>query len=473
MKKQLFGILILTLSMSICACNKSKPSSESSDSGSSSETTEESSGPQFEPFKTKTTVEMNASLSQSKMKYDLEFNYSDEYFLRDATTYDKELSELSFGAAYASTYARNGSIFFNATKFHNITAVSYDTEPTDESIAYFIAHKTIDDSELFAISIRGFEYQLEWADNFRIGKTGDHNGFGARANEIYERLQEYIEEHLDGKTLKLWIAGYSRAGAIANVLSNLILKGEEIVIEQKNMYVYTFEAPNCIDSTDLVAYQNVHNILNQNDIITSIPPTSYNLGRCGVTYEIYDENVRDIVRSFDESIPFPEFVTIDIAEPITKDSELVSYVLGYIFNNQSESEDVKANTANTREEYADRYQEGLSYMIGLAFSLPSSTLNSIVNDISGRGMGAISLLGDETGEELANVFKQYLDRDNISYDNEKLVSSCAVLRNGIMYLFLPLILIYMNTDYRQSLTRLIYMHYPESTYALLLNAHKK
>ena len=61
--------------------------------------------------------------------------------------------------------------------------------------------------------------------------------------EVYQDLQSYIDTYAKNKTLKLWINGYSRGGALSNVLSSLILKGDKVNVLQDDMFVYTFEAP--------------------------------------------------------------------------------------------------------------------------------------------------------------------------------------------------------------------------------------
>ena len=447
--------------------SSSVPSSSSSSSSSSS-------APVDDRFHTDVTVKLAPSLNKERTEpYELSFVYSDSYFLKDATEYDKDLSLLSFGASAITEDYLQVKKFFETEQFEDYTPFGYDSEPTADSVGYTIAHKEIDDSELFAVTIRGFGYGMEWANNFLIGRTGDHEGFIARANDIYTGLQSYISDYIGNKSIKLWITGYSRGGAIANALSSLILKNKDINVEQDDMFVYTFEAPASLCEENAVAYENVHNITNKADLIASIPPESYGLKRCGIDHQIYDANLSTLLKEFDEEIEFPEFVPMSediLGKEMKDDSDLHDFVLGSVFNVEETSED-KTIYANTREQYVDNYQEGLSSAIGYVFAMKESTRSEVLAAIQALGIGALGIIGDQTGKQLADFIKPYLTKDGIAFEDEKLQSDCAVLVKAVGNLFIKTLLIYMMNDYSSNLTRIIGMHYSETVYVLLKNAH--
>lgn len=452
--------------------SSSEPSS--SVTPSSSEPSSSSTELAFEPFKTTINVKLAASLNKEKSaageSYDLEFAYDDEYFLRDAKEYDNDLSMLSFASSVVSTNVLTGLSFYGSAGFTDFTTSGYEKATTVDSIGYMFAHKTVDSAELFAVSVRGFDYQLEWADNFLIGESGDHLGFSLRAMEIYEALQGYVTSHANGRTIKLWVSGYSRGGAVSNVLAHYLMTGDLLTIDSADLFAYTFEAPACLDVENCLPYENVHNINNANDLIPLIPPAQFGLGRCGVDYQIYNEDVADILKNFDEGAIIPEFAPIDADRPIEKDSDLVAFILDCVFNLQTDDEEMKNWTCNTREEYYNRYQAAFTNTVGLIFGLSAATRASILSDVSDLGFGVLSILSD--GQSLANFLKTYLDKDQLSYDEATLVEDCTALRNAIVYLFLRVLLIYSSDEYRPSLERLIDMHYPETVYVLLLRAHK-
>ena len=485
--KNAFPILLLASIFIISGCSNTQVSSSSYNEGDSSSSSSSSSDPstsssnipgggEGEETAKEIQVEMDASLraeGSSTDPYNLTFTYDDEFFVESAKTYDKDLSMLSFASSVATATKERGTKFFSDINFENVAAHGYDAEPTKDSMGYFFAHKSIRDFELVAVGFRGFNYGLEWANNFTIGKTGDHEGFAARGQEAYQELQSYINTYAKNKTLKLWINGYSRAGAVSHVLTSLILKGDKVNVAQDNMFVYTFEAPASLCEENALEYENVHNIINDVDLITYIPPESYGLKRCGVEYDIYDANASTLVKEFDETIEFPEFVAISgiTDEPMESDSDVLDFVLNSVFNKDEDADpDVYANT---REQYVDNYQAGLSSCIGYIFGLKESTRTELLTALKDMGFGAIAIIGDDTGASLMDFMKTYLDKDNVSYDEEQLLADCAIFIKGVTNLFMQVLLMFLLDDYSPDITRLIDMHYPETTYVLLNNAHSK
>lgn len=67
----------------------------------------------------------------------------------------------------------------------------------------------------------------------------------------------------------------------------------------------------------------------------------------------------------------------------------------------------------------------------------------------------------------------FLDSDGISYDEKLLTEACQDLVDALINLFMPVFALYLSEDYRPALISTISMHFPEVTYALLLNAHRK
>ena len=413
-------------------------------------------------------VQMEALLTGSEDNYELEFIYDDSLFLKDAEVYDKDLSLLSFGASMAGTFRNWAESFLDDTDFNDSYQKDYEGEPTAETLAYSFAHKTIEDNELFAVIIRGHEYKKEWSNNLEIGADGDHMGWLYNSMKLCNELKDYINDHKGEKTVKLWMVGYSRAGAIANMVSSLIFRGTDISVSAKNMYVYTFEAPAPLTEEHAIKYNNVHNIVNSADIVAHIPPEQYGLYRCGVDFEIYDANVSEIVKYFDNNIDIPAYINCSPnGSQITNDIDFTQYILDSIFTyNLDDTKD-----AQTREDYVDHYEDGLSYFVGLLFSFSAASRTAMMAGLSDYSV-IIPIMMDSSGVSFANYVKTYLDADHIEYDDEKLVSACKTLQGGLTTIFSGLLSVYMS-DYKTNLTRVLDMHYPEVTYCLLNNAHAK
>ena len=449
--------------------NQQEPSNQ--DGGNSGENLP----PQEEiPFHKKVTIKMEALLKGSDTPYNVEFDYDDSYFVKDANNYDKDLALLSFGAAISATYKDWVLDFFSDTEFMDSYTHDLDQEPTEDSLGYAFAHKPINDFELFVVALRGHEYKKEWSNNSIIGEEGDHNGFLDKSTGLYNDLNSYISsKNTSNKPIKIWMMGYSRGGAIANTVSSLILRGDEINVEAKDLFTYTFEAPASLTEEHAVAYQNVHNVVNSADLVTYIPPTHYGLYRCGTNCEIYDADVATIIKEFDEEINIPNFTYCNPSDfggqTITNDIEFTRYLVNDIFSNKGDD----SVSAHTRALYVANYQSGLSYSIGLMLALKGTTRSQMISDLTGSPLNALIIMSDSTGTQLANFFKTYLNMDGISYVDADLLSACATLIKAMQNLFTKILGFYMGGTNQGNFTRTIDMHYPEVTYVLLKNAHSK
>ena len=451
--------------------SSAQPSS-SAPSISSQQSSSSSSAPA--PSTIKIPVEIGAFLKEGS--YELEFDYEDSYFLANPEDYNKNLSLLSFGAAVSTGDVISLGDFFGAAGFKDIAFYGYDTAPSADTVGYSFAHKVIEGYDVVAITARGLNYGMEWSNNFLIGETGNHQGFYARAQEVYASLTAYVTEKCNTGNLKLWLSGYSRGGAIVNVLSDIIVRSDDVKVYHDSFYAYTFEAPAGLNTEDLGTYAFVHNVVNSNDVIANIPPAQYGLGRCGVDYEIYDENVSTIMRAFDEEAIIPEFQPTDDLgdEMLNSDTEFCGFLLNSVFNKDIEEDENTDVYANTREQYVNNYQAGLSNLIGYMFSLSATTRSAMLEDLQNLGFGALSIIMDDTGAALKDFIKTYLDRDNVAYNAETLQSDCAVLIKAIINIFPSLLSSFiMGGAPKDDLTRLISFHYTETVYVLLVNAHNK
>ena len=464
MKKGL--LLFVSLALAVVACSNNSQSNKSS-----------SSKEPVDPSYKETTLKVESSYDgEEEREYELTFAYKDSMFAGKTSEFNNDLAMLSYGMSVATEEKEmlvkfNKDLGFTNTEY----ASEYDEKPKVKGVGYGFATKYVGDYNLVAVAVRGFNYRVQWVDNFNVGTEGDHVGFSESADLVIEALNTYVGKIKNSKPTKLWIAGYSRGGAIANVMSSKILTDTEAKFNRDNMYVYTFEAPASIDETNALAYENVHNINNEVDLITFIPPQTYGLKRCGVDYPIYDADVSTLIKEFDEEIVIPEFVPVEdlTEEPLDSDAKVRDFIINTVFNKKEDEYTDPSVYANTREQYVDNYQEGLSIALGYVFALKEATRASLLADLTALGLGALSIIGDETGVELMNFFKQYLERDGITYNEEELLSACAILIKGVQNLFLAILLMYVGDQTKGSITRLIDMHYPETTYVLLKNAHQK
>ncbi len=155
-------------------------------------------------------------------------------------------------------------------------------------VVYSGAHKYT----LIAVGLRGGGYELEWCGNFDLGVEGNHHGFMNCANKAYKHISHYINRFGIKGDVILWAAGYSRAAATCNLLGGMIneklLAGKRpfsgVNLAQNRCFFYTYETPRGVDllESQKVAYKNIYNFINPNDIITYMGPHDMGFGRYGV-----------------------------------------------------------------------------------------------------------------------------------------------------------------------------------------------
>ena len=237
---------------------------------------------------------------------DMPFYFSDSFFTKSGKTSDVHLRTMSSVLAFAAQFSEDSK-----EPDKNIRDVLIDIGCVDEEINFknmtvtspntigsAIAHKFIGGVPLIIVAIRGNQYKEEWASNFTAGEEGDPEGFSEAASKVLARIKQYREfAHISGKA-KYWVTGYSRAGAVANLVGRTLNEESEAYnTTADDLYVYTFEAPNC--SADDTQYENIHNVADCNDIVPCVFPEDWGISRNGVAEPIGDEDDSVMAKSFD------------------------------------------------------------------------------------------------------------------------------------------------------------------------------
>ena len=283
-----------------------------------------------------------------------EFLYYDDMFSHPASKYDHDLATMSLQLAMAAfgmkrtevggknKYSDDSEQAENIIRllvspvnadepglgFSDVRAVNYQNEPDIDSIAVTFGHKEIisegEPYELIVIAIRGGEYRKEWAGNFKIGSGDIHEGFEKAKNQVVSYFASYIDEFsLQGKqNVKLWVTGYSRAAATANLFAaemdnhtsgspftigetaNSYLTSSKLKAPLQtswktgklDIYAYCFATPNnskkqingraMQSSSKESEYPNIFNILNPNDVVPRVAPYSWGYDKYGYSYWI-------------------------------------------------------------------------------------------------------------------------------------------------------------------------------------------
>lgn len=255
----------------------------------------------FAKQETSDTISINYTSTDNLIK-SFDFLYDDSFFFSDSYKYNKELSLLSMGFSMAAFTASsfeevedctikpnsNISDAYRKAGFIEPQYYNYDKPLSDcsDKAAFSIAQKNISLNEkntiLVAVVIRGNGYGAEWASNYHIGDEKYHIGFNTAAEEVYSSVIKYISKFIEKKSIKIWITGYSRGAAIANLTAEKFDRNNEILTN--NIFAYTFAAPLCSKDTlgkDNPVYENIFNIINPIDIVTNVPMSDWGYYRYG------------------------------------------------------------------------------------------------------------------------------------------------------------------------------------------------
>ena len=118
--------------------------------------------------------------------YNEKFRYHDSYFSSSAYDFDLNLARASLGLCLTTVDTNTTDEksedqirkFYKTIGFKDVfLSENYSETPTDDSVAYAIAHKKIEEYEVVSIVVRSFTYGQEMSNNFKLGPSGNHQGF--------------------------------------------------------------------------------------------------------------------------------------------------------------------------------------------------------------------------------------------------------------------------------------------------------
>ncbi|MCL2767073.1 MAG: lipase family protein, partial [Peptococcaceae bacterium] len=234
----------------------------------------------------------------NRANYQSNYNYDDSFFYNPAEEYNHDLATLSLNfamtafARYGTPYqykSDNVRDFLYQTGFKDFeTNQGFKERPGPDSIGVAAAHKSITDDRgrdftLVAVAIRGAGYESEWASNFKAGVNPNyHDGFKEASDEVVRFLEDYIMSRNDiSGSIKLWITGYSRAAATANITAGRYSEGSAtipgVTLWPHNIYAYCFETPAGVLPGAFKGsfYDNIFSIINPSDPVPKVAPSNW------------------------------------------------------------------------------------------------------------------------------------------------------------------------------------------------------
>ncbi len=231
-----------------------------------------------------------------------DYYYSDAYFSRPADQLDEHLKSMSFVMAVATRNEETeGNVYdvLEKTGFDKKSMSVQDMEQhSKDTIGTIIAHKkTSDGQDLVAVAVNGLHYKEEWENNVTVGTSGDAEGFSQAAKKVTERILKYEQDN-DLKGAKLWLTGYSRAGAVCDLAGKYINEQlNDYGIGQAALYDYAFAVPGASAGSEV--YKNIHDTIDRYDAIPRFLPADWGIGRAGTQEVLANEKAYIQPKVFD------------------------------------------------------------------------------------------------------------------------------------------------------------------------------
>ena len=385
--------------------------------------------------------------------------FKDAFFEAPSSTYSKDLALLCFAFSNVALEKDRIDGFYKSLKFENpcYPQPFLDGKHQKENAYYAFASRPMDGYYLINVTFDGFEYMEEWHDNFAMGATGIQSSYKKTSDKAYANFLDYIAQYSKYKT-KVFITGYSRAGAIAEIFSaSLTDDAEKYGMTADDIYSYSIEAPSSDPSPK--EYRNIHHIVNDQDMVPLLPPDQYGMKPYGVIHQVYDDEIASYVKE-EFGIDLPPYTPI-LDCPTRRAFNLkMSAMLFEIHPNDSSAIDV-----STREKYVNTLEAPLSNMVGNFMSKGSEAIAEAFGDLG--EVNWIATVASAKG--FADLMVRIADLADLDYPEEELRQDAAkvypLLQTLIKYHLTDLLL--LKDTLLDNLKSIIEMHMPSALYCLI------
>ena len=409
--------------------------------------------------------------------------YSNDYFAGDSYTYNQHLATMSISFAMSAFGSEEGGEKDYSDKSKNAkdllqrigvkpdcisTNSWFNKKPTTDSIAVIAGNMPIkvngSDYTLIAVAVRGGGYEQEWASNFTIGTNGNHDGFDTAKSNVIDFLKNYVvEQGINGK-VKLWITGFSRAAATANLVSGALHSSENlsnsISLSNEDIYTYCFETPAGVivsndPSNDM--YNNIFNIINLSDPVPYVAPATLGFRRYGIDKytpsaesnpQKYGELKAKMLKVFDSLDSTSEYIVDDfkmkkvvfdwglkIEDDENNNLSQGSFLSGLVAT-------ISNKIIKNRSNYVVNYQDAIREVFSVLYGCTEEKKNILIESISTQAKdhwwdalwAYIQPFGseDKVAKVVAEWVKKGMDDASISYTESVIDSTskqiCKLIR---------------------------------------------
>ena len=162
-----------------------------------------------------------------------------------------------------------------ALGYKDILTVGYDRYDPDR-IGVCFASRVKNNELQIAVVLRGTGGD-EWYSNFDVGYAAEHSGFMKAADFAELQLGDYVFTRAIGMQPTFFVTGYSRGGAVANILSKRLCDRYGL----ESVCAYTFASPATTISRRTNRYSSIYNLVRPEDFFTRVPLNGWGYTRYG------------------------------------------------------------------------------------------------------------------------------------------------------------------------------------------------
>lgn len=316
------------------------------------------------------------------------YEYDDRWFSNSSFEYNHELALLALNISMATFNSFNkddGDEHIDAmlkncgyeTKEYGYETEGYDTAAVE------MAKKTVtlsgEKCTIVIAAIRSGNYGMEWGGNMRLGSGENHLGFDIGKEIVLNYINDYFATEKTEGRVKLFVPGYSRGGSIANLVGGALDDGsyekclnndnsiKKCNLAKSDIFVYTFEAPQCTekDGANDAVYGNIINIMNPNDYVPKFVMKDWGFTHYGMEYYLpsaencsnYSDYYENVCETFDTLMN-------DMGKKSSsnfyseEDSRSVGAMLDSLMSKLAN------DVFKSRERYVEKYEDGLVFIAG-------------------------------------------------------------------------------------------------------------
>ena len=368
-------------------------------------------------------------------KYRATVDWVDYPFWQPATQYNGSLANMSLIMAICSARdrlrgedpasfdpAQNAEAFLLDAGFSDIRKDDYSKETSIYTISTAIASRRMESEgqepfTLIAVGVCGGGYKNEWQSNISAGDGELHEGFRSASDLVIDRICGYIATRAVKGRVKVWISGFSRAAAVANLTAGRLTRSG--TFPKEDVYAYTFATPAAVKDPPQEGDENIFNIVCPTDIVPQVMPAQWGYGRYG----------KDLWLPVKEFSSLGESVTREREEEVKNTFGLDIHYSAALNMRMRMLVSMALEAVRDGENYAANIQDtAVRVMQNMNTSSLLSTMRTLLTAVEDGGAEARGRL-DELLDYIFRVFGNAITRTELADANNDSVSPLFLLLN--------------------------------------------